>query len=47
MLRKSIHFQPQYWTLLQAYMRANGVATPSLAIEHLLKSTEGNIQGEP
>lgn len=37
MLRKSIHFRESDWLLLQSYMRANMIDSPSLAIEQLIQ----------
>lgn len=37
MLRKSIHFSPAYWQVLQGYMKARGIASPSLAVETLIR----------
>lgn len=36
LLRKAIFLRESYWRLLSDYQRAEGLETPSLAVEHLI-----------
>jgi hypothetical protein len=47
MLKKTIHFREGYWLVLHDYMRAQGIASPSIAIERLIETmtTNNNHRG--
>ncbi|WP_198321029.1 hypothetical protein [Azohydromonas aeria] len=42
MLKKTIHFREGHWLVLHDFMRAQGIASPSIAIERLIETMTNN-----
>ncbi len=46
MLKKTIHFREGHWLVLHDLMRAQGITSPSIAIERLIETMTTNINNQ-